>query len=418
MTYTGLETYVQQAAFHKTLTRLYGAEGAEKAHSRCMEVMEEFYKIFDRSAEALFSAPGRTEIGGNHTDHQKGCVLAASVDLDILAAVTPTQSGIIRVLSQGYPMIEVDLRELDPKEEEINTSAALIRGVASCMSAMGCDLRERGLDVYMTSTVPKGSGLSSSTAYEVLMGTMLNELFWEGRCTAVELAQIGQYAENVYFGKPCGLMDQLVSSMGGLVYIDFADPAHPAAERVSFDFSHCGHALCIVSCGADHANLTADYAAIPDELARVCAVFGKTYLREVDEEDFCRQLPAVRAAAGDRAVLRAMHVYDENRRVRAEVQALRAGDFARFLALVNASGDSSWEYLQNITPAGAAARQDMALTLALCRRLLAGTGAVRVHGGGFAGTALSIVPEERIPCFTAGLERALAPGCCRVLRVG
>ena len=203
MTYTGLETYVQQAAFHKTLTRLYGAEGAEKAHSRCTEVMEEFYKIFDRSAEALFSAPGRTEIGGNHTDHQKGCVLAASVDLDILAAVAPTQSGIIRVLSQGYPMIEVDLRELDPKEEEINTSAALIRGVASCMSAMGCDLRERGLDVYMTSTVPKGSGLSSSAAYEVLMGTMLNELFWEGRCTAVELAQIGQYAENVFFGKPC-----------------------------------------------------------------------------------------------------------------------------------------------------------------------------------------------------------------------
>ena len=164
MTYTGLETYVQQAAFHKTLTRLYGAEGAEKAHSRCMEVMEEFYKIFDRSAEALFSAPGRTEIGGNHTDHQKGCVLAASVDLDILAAVTPTQSGIIRVLSQGYPMIEVDLRELDPKEEEINTSAALIRGVASCMSAMGCDLRERGLDVYMTSTVPKGSGLPRSAS--------------------------------------------------------------------------------------------------------------------------------------------------------------------------------------------------------------------------------------------------------------
>ena len=200
MTYTGLETYVQQAAFHKTLTRLYGAEGAEKAHSRCMEVMEEFYKTFDRPAEALFSAPGRTEIGGNHTDHQKGCVLAASVDLDILAAVAPTQSGIIRVLSQGYPMIEVDLRELDPKEEEINTSAALIRGVASCMSAMGCDLRERGLDVYMTSTVPKGSGLSSSAAYEVLMGTMLNELFWEGRCTAVELAQIGQYAENMFFG--------------------------------------------------------------------------------------------------------------------------------------------------------------------------------------------------------------------------
>ena len=251
MTYTGLETYVQQAAFHKTLTRLYGAEGAEKAHSRCMEVMEEFYKTFDRPAEALFSAPGRTEIGGNHTDHQKGCVLAASVDLDILATVAPTQSGIIRVLSQGYPMIEVDLRELDPKEEEINTSAALIRGVASCMSAMGCDLRERGLDVYMTSTVPKGSGLSSSAAYEVLMGTMLNELFWEGRCTAVELAQIGQYAENVFFGKPCGLMDQMASSVGGVVSIDFENTAHPAVEQLDVDLHAYGYALCILDSGAN-----------------------------------------------------------------------------------------------------------------------------------------------------------------------
>lgn len=363
-----------------------------------------------------FSAPGRTEISGNHTDHQHGCVLAAAVDLETTAEVTLRPDSIIRVASEGYAPVEIDLNDLSVHAEEKNTTAALVRGVAAAFAQRGCKLH--GFDAAVRSTVLPGSGLSSSAAFEVLIGTICNELFFDKKCSAIEIAQIGQYAENVYFGKPCGLMDQLVSSMGGLVYIDFADPAQPAAERVSFDFSHCGHALCIVSCGADHANLTADYAAIPDELARVCAVFGKTYLREVDEEDFCRQLPAVRAAAGDRAVLRAMHVYDENRRVRAEVQALRAGDFARFLALVNASGDSSWEYLQNITPAGAAARQDMALTLALCRRLLAGTGAVRVHGGGFAGTALSIVPEERIPCFTAGLERALAPGCCHVLRVG
>ena len=363
-----------------------------------------------------FSAPGRVELGGNHTDHQHGCVLAAAVDLETSADVRLTGSDTIRVLSEGYAPVEIVLRDLTPRLEERGTTAALVRGVAAAFAARGAALR--GLEVRVRSDVAPGSGLSSSAAFEVLLARVLNALFCGGRLDSVELAQISQRAENVYFGKPCGLMDQLASSMGGLVYIDFADPAHPAAERVDFDFSRSGHALCIVSCGADHVNLTADYAAIPEELARVCAVFGKTYLREVEEEDFYRQLPAVRAAAGDRAALRAMHVYDENRRVRAEVQALRTGDFARFLALVNASGDSSWEYLQNITPAGAAARQDMALTLALCRRLLAGEGAVRVHGGGFAGTALAIVPEERLPAFTAGLERVLAPDCYRVLRVG
>lgn len=417
MTYTGLETYVQQAAFHKTLTRLYGAEGAEKAHSRCTEVMEEFYKIFDRSAEALFSAPGRTEIGGNHTDHQKGCVLAASVDLDILAAVAPTQSGIIRVLSQGYPMIEVDLRELDPKEEEINTSAALIRGVASCMSAMGCDLRERGLDVYMTSTVPKGSGLSSSAAYEVLMGTMLNELFWEGRCTAVELAQIGQYAENVYFGKPCGLMDQTASSVGGVVAIDFADPAAPVVEQINLDLEANGYALCILDSGADHADLTAEYAAITEELRAVCGCFGKNVLREVPEEAFLAALPQVRATAGDRAALRAMHVYAENRRAKAQADALRQGDFDGFLALVRASGASSAMFLQNVIPTGQTTRQELMVTIALCQALLGGRGAVRVHGGGFGGTAQAFVPLDLVEQFRQETEAALGKGACHVVTI-
>ena len=417
MTYTGLETYVQQAAFHKTLTRLYGAEGAEKAHSRCMEVMEEFYKTFDRSAEALFSAPGRTEIGGNHTDHQKGCVLAASVDLDILAAVAPTQSGIIRVLSQGYPMIEVDLRELDPKEEEINTSAALIRGVASCMSAMGCDLRERGLDVYMTSTVPKGSGLSSSAAYEVLIGTMLNELFWAGHCTPVELAQIGQYAENVFFGKPCGLMDQTASSVGGVVAIDFADTAHPIVERLDVDLHTCGYALCILDSGAGHEDLTGEYSAITEELRAVCRVFGKEVLREVSEADFLAELPHVRKAVGDRAVNRAFHVYGENRRVREEVQALRSGDFQRFLTLVRESGRSSAMYLQNIIPTGSTTAQELMVTIALCERMLEGRGAVRVHGGGFGGTAQAFVPLDMLDGFRDRVEASLGRGCCHVVRI-
>ena len=417
MTHTGLELQLQQAAFEQTLTRLYGPEGAERARSRCIEVTEGFHQTFDRPAQALFSAPGRTEIGGNHTDHQRGCVLAASVDLDILAAAAPTQSGVIRVLSQGYPMTEVDLRELTPRQDEVNTSAALIRGVAARMSEMGCDLRNRGLDVYMTSTVPKGSGLSSSAAYEVLIGTMLNELFWAGHCTPVELAQIGQYAENVFFGKPCGLMDQTASSVGGVVAIDFADTAHPVVERLDVDLHAYGYALCILDSGAGHEDLTGEYSAITEELRAVCRVFGKEVLREVPEEDFLAELPKVRKAAGDRAVNRAFHVYGENRRAQAEKEALRQGDFDRFLTLVRESGRSSAMYLQNIIPPGSVTAQELMVTIALCERILEGRGAVRVHGGGFGGTAQAFVPLDMLEKFKAATEAALGPGCCHVVMI-
>ena len=417
MTHTGLELQLQQAAFEQTLTRLYGPEGAERARSRCIEVTEGFHQTFDRPAQALFSAPGRTEIGGNHTDHQRGCVLAASVDLDILAAAAPTQSGVIRVLSQGYPMTEVDLRELTPRQDEVNTSAALIRGVAARMSEMGCDLHNRGLDVYMTSTVPKGSGLSSSAAYEVLIGTMLNELFWAGHCTPVELAQIGQYAENVFFGKPCGLMDQTASSVGGVVAIDFADTAHPAVERLDVNLHAYGYALCILDSGAGHEDLTGEYSAITEELRAVCRVFGKEVLREVPEEDFLAELPKVRKAAGDRAVNRAFHVYGENRRAQAEKEALRQGDFDRFLTLVRESGRSSAMYLQNIIPTGSVTAQELMVTIALCERILEGRGAVRVHGGGFGGTAQAFVPLDMLEKFKAATEAALGPGCCHVVMI-
>ena len=417
MTHTGLELQLQQAAFEQTLTRLYGPEGVERARSRCIEVTEGFHQTFDRPAQALFSAPGRTEIGGNHTDHQRGCVLAASVDLDILAAAAPTQSGVIRVLSQGYPMTEVDLRELTPRQDEVNTSAALIRGVAARMSEMGCDLRNRGLDVYMTSTVPKGSGLSSSAAYEVLIGTMLNELFWAGHCTPVELAQIGQYAENVFFGKPCGLMDQTASSVGGVVAIDFADTAHPAVERLDVDLHAYGYALCILDSGAGHEDLTGEYSAITEELRAVCRVFGKEVLREVPEEDFLAELPKVRNTAGDRAVNRAFHVYGENRRAQAEKEALRQGDFDQFLTLVRESGRSSAMYLQNIIPTGSVTAQELMVTIALCERILEGRGAVRVHGGGFGGTAQAFVPLDMLEKFKAATEAALGPGCCHVVMI-
>ena len=316
-----LETRLSRGELDATLKTLYGAGGMKSARERCTQVLERFRQTFDCPAEALFSAPGRTELGGNHTDHQHGRVLAAAVDLDILAAAAPNQSGMIRVQSQGYPLIVVDLRERDPRPEERNTSAALIRGVASRLAELGCSFAGAGVDVYMTSSVPGGSGLSSSAAFEVLMGTLLNDLFFGGRCTPVELAQIGQYAENVYFGKPCGLMDQTASSVGGVVAIDFADPAAPVVEQINLDLEANGYALCILDSGADHADLTAEYAAITEELQAVCGCFGKNVLREVPEEAFLAALPQVREKAGDRAALRAMHVYAENRRAKAQAAA-------------------------------------------------------------------------------------------------
>ena len=417
MTHTGLEAYLQQTAFEETLARLYGAEGAERARERCTEVMEGFARTFRRPAEALFSAPGRTELGGNHTDHQHGCVLAAAVDLDILAAAAPNGSSVIRVLSQGYPLTEVDLRDPEARDDERDTSAALIRGVAARMSALGCDLRAGGLDVYMISNVPKGSGLSSSAAYEVLIGTMLNELFWDGHCTPVELAQIGQYAENVYFGKPCGLMDQTASSVGGVVFIDFSDTAHPAVERLDVELQSYGYALCILDSGAGHEGLTAEYRSITDELRAVCRVFDREVLRDVPEEAFLARLPEVRAAAGDRAVNRAFHVYAENRRAQEEKQALGRGDFDRFLELVRESGRSSAMYLQNIIPTGSAAAQELMVTIALCERILEGRGAVRVHGGGFGGTAQAFVPLDMLSKFKETTEAALGQGRCHVVMI-
>ncbi len=362
-----------------------------------------------------FSAPGRVELGGNHTDHQHGCVLAAAIDLAAQAEARPNGEGVIRVRSEGFPAVEVALDDLAPRAEERGSTAALVRGMAAAFAERG--LPVGGFDARVRSAVLPGSGLSSSAAFEVLLGRVLNGLF-RGGADAVDIAKMGQRAENVYFGKPCGLMDQMASSVGGLVYLDFADPAAPAAERIVCDFSRSGYGVYVVDSGADHADLTAEYAAIPEELAAVCRVFGKERLRQVDEGEFYAALPRVRAAAGDRAALRAIHVFDENRRVRAEAEALRAGDFAAFLGLVNESGASSWQYLQNVSPAGSARHQALALTLALCRRLLGGRGAVRVHGGGFAGTALAFVPNKLEEPFRAGLEPVLGPNACRAVRLG
>ena len=364
--------------------------------------------------EQYFSAPGRVELGGNHTDHQHGCVLAAAVDLEMRAAVTPNHDGVIRVFSQGFAPVEVALGDWTPRPEERNTTAALVRGMAAQFIRRGAALT--GLDMRVTSQVPVGSGLSSSAAFEVLLGRVFSGLCCGGSVSPEDIARMGQTAERDYFGKPCGLMDQMASSVGGLVYMDFADPVHPAIERIDCDLGASGYGLFIVDSGADHADLTADYAAIPAELEQVCRVFGAEVLRQVDETEFYRRLPAVRAAAGDRAALRAIHVFDENRRAAAEAEALRKGDFPAFLALVNASGASSWQYLQNVT-SGDPRQQALAVTLAVCRRALGGQGAVRVHGGGFAGTALAFVPDDRREMFLRTVEQTLGTDKCRLLSV-
>ena len=362
-----------------------------------------------------FFAPGRTEIGGNHTDHQHGRVLAAAVDMETTAEVTLNGTNIIRVDSAGYRPVEIDLSALTIREEEKNTTAALIRGVAAAFAQRGYKLA--GFDAKVSSTVLPGSGLSSSAAFEVLIGRILNGLFADNAVSAIEIAQIGQYAENVYFSKPSGLMDQMASSVGGLVFIDFADPKRPIVEKIDHDFAHCGYTLGIIDSGADHADLTAEYAAIPAEMKNVAAYFEKDVLRDVDEQEFYARLADVRKAIGDRAVLRAMHFFDENRRVQMQVRALKNDNFAVFLNYVNESGNASWELLQNITPLGATAHQEMAFTLALCRKLLGGEGAVRVHGGGFAGTVLAFVPNEQFEQFKNAMDSAIGSGSTQKLHI-
>ena len=374
-----------------------------------------FASTFGGEPTRYFSAPGRTEIGGNHTDHQRGRVLAAAVNLDTVAAVRPNGTGVIRILSKGYPMSVVDLGELTPVEAEINSTPALIRGVAARFVQLGCKVE--GFDAYVESTVLPGSGLSSSAAYEVLIGTIINHLFFDGRVSQPEIAMIGQYAENVFFGKPCGLMDQMASAVGNLVNIDFFDKENPVIHPVTFDFASCGHALCIIDSGADHADLTDEYAAVPGEIKAVAACFGKEVLTQIDEQDFYAAIPALRKQCGDRAVMRCIHFYKENQRVPQQVAALEQGDFDTFLQLIKESGRSSWMYLQNVIPAGYKLHQDVAVSLALCEHYLQGKGAFRVHGGGFAGTVQAFVPFELLESFRAGIDAALGEGACHVLSI-
>ncbi len=407
---------IQGGQLDDTLAALYGPDNVMSQRTRYMEAVSAFAALFGEDRELyLFSAPGRTEIGGNHTDHNHGCVLAGAVDLDVIAVVAKNPQPVVRVQSEGYPLDTVDITDTSIHPEEVNRSASLIRGTAARFTQLG--LAVGGFDAYTTSNVLKGSGLSSSAAFEVLLGTIFNHLYNGGAISPVEIAKISQYAENVYFGKPSGLMDQMASSVGGIVHIDFEDNDRPLIRQIEVDFSRFGVEICLVDTGGDHADLTHEYTAIPQEMKAVAEQLGAQVLRQVDKQTLLENLPALRQSCGDRAVLRALHFMEENERATSQAQALKAGDFDRFLQLVLASGHSSFEYLQNVYVGGQSRCQGLSLALCLAQQVLAGKGAWRVHGGGFGGTTQNFVPQELVPAFIQAMEPVFGQGCCHVLRI-
>ncbi len=411
-----LKKDLSNGLYDSVLEKIYCEKDPKPIQARYIDLINGFGANFGYDRElSLFSAPGRTEIGGNHTDHQRGCVLAASVNLDVIAAVSLNNENLIRVQSEGYPLDIINLDELTPQMSEYNQAKALIRGVVAKFKEMGYEIK--GFDAYTTSNVLKGSGLSSSASFEVLIGNILNGLFANNSVSDVEIAKIGQYAENVYFGKPCGLMDQMASSVGAVVSIDFKDLENPIIKKVDFNFSKSGYALCIIDSGADHADLTDEYAAIPYEMKKVAQVFGKEVLREVDETLFMENIALVREKCGDRATLRAMHFYSDNNRAILEAEALKKGDFKRFLEVVTESGRSSYMYLQNVSVCGSSTHQAVGLVLALCDKFIKHKGAYRVHGGGFAGTVQAFVPLNMVEEFKARIEKAIGEGSCHILSI-
>lgn len=400
----------------ESLSFLYPPQKLAEQRSRYVSLLDGFSARFGNGEVRLFSAPGRTELGGNHTDHNHGLCLAASVDLDLIAAVRPVAEPVIRIQSEGFEGMDVvALSDLSPKKEERERSASLIRGIAARMKELGYKIG--GFDGYITSEVPQGSGLSSSAAFEILIAAILNGLYNKGAMDPVTAAKLSQYAENVYFGKPCGLMDQTACSVGGCISIDFHEPLNPKVLKIPCCFSDFGHALCIVSTGGSHADLTGEYAAVPAEMKEVARFLGKETLREASLQELLTRAREIRQACGDRAWLRAAHFFTENERVAKEVEALRQGNFLQFSQLVRASGTSSYEWLQNAYPGSASREQGVAVALAATALLLEGQGAYRVHGGGFAGTIQVYVPLNRLERYREGIEAVMGPNTCHVLGI-
>ncbi len=412
-----LKAQLLSGAYDARLQRVYVTDDAVKAQrERFAALADTFAGLYDAQRDIrLFSAPGRTEVGGNHTDHNHGRVLAAGINLDAAAAAAKNDDNIVRVKSAGYDMDVVDLSDLSVHEDERGHSPALVRGM--CRGFLDHGYKIGGFDAATVSQVLSGSGLSSSAAYEVLVGEMLNGLYNDGAVDAVTIAKIAQYAENEYFGKPCGLMDQTACAVGSFVTIDFADPQNPVIEEVKFDFAACSHALCIVDTKGSHSDLTDEYAYIREEMESVAHCFGKSVLREVPEADFYAALPSLRKKVGDRAILRAIHFYADNARVLKEVAALRAGDFESFKKYILESGYSSFMYNQNVFSVKKPQEQPVALALAVSQQVLEGRGAWRVHGGGFAGTIQAFVPLDLLGAYKSAMESVFGEGTCYVLSI-
>ncbi len=409
-----IKLHIQNGGFDKDFSMLYG--NTETAKQRYYDACCDFEKNFPNSQGIrIFSAPGRTEVGGNHTDHQHGSVLAGGVDMDVIAIVSLNNSNTVRIKSKGYDMDVIDLGELDKCEKEIGRAAALIRGVLYKFGEMGIKLS--GFDAYTTSNVLKGSGLSSSAAFEVLVGNILNGLFADGKVPPIEIAKIGQFAEREYFGKPCGLLDQMASSLGGFTYADFNNPAEPITEKIDLDIKKFGYTLCVVDTGGNHANLTQDYADITIECKQISNALGVEFLRDADQNAFYSNIAKLRKSFGERAVLRAFHFFNEHNRVLAQRDALKEGRFEDFLKLVNESGQSSFNYLQNLYSTTAVKEQGLSLAIALTKQFLGDKGACRVHGGGFAGTIQCYIPSDLLDDYKAMIEAAYGEGSCSVLSI-
>ncbi len=380
---------------------------------RYLSLLNTFTKFSDADEIMVFSAPGRTEIGGNHTDHQHGRVLAGAVNMDNIAVAAKNNTQIIRVISSGYPEFQVDLTDLEIDKLKFYTSEALVKGINARMKELGFQIG--GFDVVIDSGVPKGSGLSSSASFEVLIGTIVSHLFNDGKLDAVENAKIGQWAENNYFGKPCGLMDQTACSVGGFITIDFEDSEKPIVKTVDYDFQKSNYTLVITDTGGDHANLNDEYASLPQEMKEVANTLGKDVLREVTLNEIITNVVKLRKETNDRAVLRAVHFQRDNERVLHQVKALEEGRFSDFLDLVIQSGYSSYMYNQNIYPSHNPLEQNISVALALSDVVLNGRGAWRVHGGGFAGTIQAFVSNELVDKYVETLETAYGKGKCHKL---
>lgn len=407
---------IDNGKFNSVFSQLYGKEQISQQRRRYIEAIQSFTELFgEKDNLRVFSAPGRTEIGGNHTDHNHGRILAGSVSIDVIAIVSQNESGIISIKSKGFDMDTVDTSELEINQKEKNKSIALIRGISARFKELGLNIG--GFDAYTTSNVLKGSGLSSSAAFEVLVGRIMSGLYNNSEISSVEIAKIAQYSENVYFGKPSGLLDQMASSVGGIITVDFEDNSNPVIEKVDSDFEHSGYALCIVDTGGNHADLTNEYSAIPNEMKLVANKLNVDFLRETDMESLIKSIPKLRPEVSDRAILRAVHFLQDDARVAKQVAALKAGDFEEFKRLIIESGNSSYKYLQNVYSAINVEDQGVSLALCLAEMLLEGRGAWRVHGGGFGGTTQNFVPLDLLDEFKTQIEAVFGEGSCYVLSI-